>query len=150
MTVPLGKDNNVATFRTAPGYDKFEMFCKECKLETDEELSRPQLINEPAVQDVGDDDGKVKWLGGSSNQLWSKDKGLPISKRQAAKEQRIEMNKSNPIMMDLKGVDSSSNAAEYPSKETLKSTELLMYHTRFGRISFLKLRKMAKQNIIPK
>ena len=60
------------------------------------------------------------------------------------------MNKSNQIMMDLKGVDSSSNAAEYPSKETLKSAELLMYHTRFGHISFLKLREMAKQNIIPK
>ena len=47
---------------------------------------RPQLISEPAVQDVGDDDGKVKWLGGSSNHVWSKDTGLPISKRQAAKE----------------------------------------------------------------
>ena len=63
LTKPLGKDDNVATFHIAPGYDRFELFCQECRIifcqecriEVDEELSKPELICQPAVQDVGDD-----------------------------------------------------------------------------------------------
>ena len=59
LTIPLGDNDNVATFRTAPGYDKYQVFCHQCKFEVDYELSRPAIIEEATLQDVANDDVKV-------------------------------------------------------------------------------------------
>ena len=43
LTVPMDKKHNVATFRTAAGYRKFDLYCQELKVEYDTSLRKPQI-----------------------------------------------------------------------------------------------------------
>ena len=46
LTIPLGRDDNVATFRTAPGFDKYDLFCQKCEISEYEKLTRLLIIND--------------------------------------------------------------------------------------------------------
>ena len=77
--------------------------------------------------------------------------GLSITKRQADKEVKEELMNTSQQQMSMKGVDSSNGMSdELPTKESMKSSELLLYNTMMGHISFKKLREISKQGIIPK
>ena len=41
LTIPLGKEDNVATFTTAPDYDKCELFCQKAEFTKDGEIMHP-------------------------------------------------------------------------------------------------------------
>ena len=151
LTIPLGKNDNVATFMTAPGYNKYQLFCKQCCIEVEDELVKPDVIVEESIQKIDNDDAQVSWLAGNKTQLWSKETGLPVSKRQADKELKEESKHTGQLRMNMKGLNSSNEMKdEVPNEESLKSSELLMYHTMMGHVSFDKLRVMSKQGIIPK
>ncbi len=59
LTIPLGKDDNVATFRTAPVFDKYELFCQKAEFSKDEETARPLIINNTEIQEFEDDDTQI-------------------------------------------------------------------------------------------
>ena len=53
LTVPLGKDDNVATFHMACGFSKFDEFCLEAKIEDEEVIigeESPLTIEESTTQ----------------------------------------------------------------------------------------------------
>ena len=37
LNIPISKLNNVATFKTAPGYSKFGVFCEQAQIDYDKE-----------------------------------------------------------------------------------------------------------------
>ena len=49
MTIPLGRDDNVATFRTAPGFGKYDLFCQKCEISEYEEMTRPLIIKDTQI-----------------------------------------------------------------------------------------------------
>jgi len=147
LTIPLGRDDNVVTFRTTPGFDKYELFCQKAEFSKDEETTRPLIINNTEIQEIEDDDAQITWMKAPNTKLWSEESGLPISRRQAMKEKEEKVQKNNQVRMKLKGICQTNN--EIPMEEQSKSAELLMYHTRMGHIGFRKLREMSKQGIIP-
>ena len=111
----------------------------------------PDIIVEESIRNIDSDDAQVSWLAWSRIQLWSRETGLPISKRQADKELKEELKYTSQQRMNMNGVTSSDDMRdEVPNEETIKSSELLMYHTMMGHVSFEKLREMSKQGIIPK
>ena len=54
LTVPISKRNNVATFPTAPGFDKFSAFCQTAEIDYAEEQRSPELS--PSGQNATTDD----------------------------------------------------------------------------------------------
>ena len=53
LKVPLGNDNNVATFHMACGFSKFDEFCLEAKIEDEEVIigeESPLTIEESTTQ----------------------------------------------------------------------------------------------------
>jgi hypothetical protein len=54
LTIPLGKDDNVATFQLASGYKKFLAFCAEAELDYRDEQENPIIAEEAQV--VSDDE----------------------------------------------------------------------------------------------
>ncbi len=147
LTIPLGNDNNVATFTTAPGYDKYDLFCQKAEFTKDEEITHPMTINDTEIQEIEDDDAEIKWMKAPNTKLWSEVSGLPISRRQAMKEEAEKVRRNNNIRLDLTGIGQRNDSK--PDVGQAKSAELLMYHIRMGHIGFGKLREMARQGIIP-
>ena len=60
--MPLGIDNNVATFHLAYGYSKYNEFCMEARIENDEVM----IGNEAPMS-------KVEALKDIQKRVWSKD-----------------------------------------------------------------------------
>lgn len=55
LTIPLGQNDNVSTFKTDPGCDNFHAFC--ANIQDDNSLEKPKLVaNLNAVSDDEDDD----------------------------------------------------------------------------------------------
>ena len=52
LTMPLGKADNVPTFRCAPGFTKHAAFCAECNVDPKEEIETPIEEAEPAKDDL--------------------------------------------------------------------------------------------------
>jgi hypothetical protein len=65
LTIPLGKQDNVATFYTAPGYRKFEAFCSTAELNYAQEQEDPIIADETLI--VSDDDDDVLFTNESAN-----------------------------------------------------------------------------------
>ena len=54
MDVPLGRDDNVATFQLAPGYMKYHAFCAEAGIEGNEDEDN-LIIADPNIISDGED-----------------------------------------------------------------------------------------------
>ena len=163
LDVYLSPNDNVATFYLAPGFNKFKLWCQECKIDYDEETTNPVTIESSQI--VSDDEGEdedcdVKMTTNHSTYqkpyLWSKVTGLPISPSQAQEEAKTLNKKSTQTSADF----SINGPQELPPPVTIEeeeekqptsaAAELLRYHQRFGHVSFAKLKNMAKQGIIPR
>jgi hypothetical protein len=55
LTIPPGKDDNVATFQLASGYERFSAFCAEAEMDYEDEQDNPLLADDTQV--VSNDDG---------------------------------------------------------------------------------------------
>ena len=134
LTIPLGRDDNVATFRTAPGFGKYGLLCQKCEISEDEEMAHPFIINDTQIQEIEDDDAQISWMKAPNTRLWSEESGLPIGIRQALKKRDERVRKNTQVRMNLKGVSQTNNEIlieeQSESVEQSKSAELLMYHTR--------------------
>ena len=121
----LSKIDNVATFFTTPGFKKIKRIKKD------------NLITNHIKAKDDDEDTlrcEVAIAGNSPRRYWSIRSGLPISKKQAQREEIMYQNKHDQTRMDLSGLDSTDDLhretqGEY--KDQSLQDELLNYHKSF-------------------
>ena len=139
LTVPIGKVDNVATFYSTSGFKKIGRYKRNSLQSNRERL----MDNTESVLRC-----EVAIARPSLRRLWSRESGLPISKRQAKIEAKRLQQKVDNTMIDFGGMGVKGDE-HYETQETLKhdslSDELLGYHRKFGHISFTRLHEMAKQ-----
>ena len=51
LTIPLSKTDDVATFRSAPGYNQCEVHCHECKVEKQVTIAPTQVVSDDEDDD---------------------------------------------------------------------------------------------------
>jgi hypothetical protein len=132
LTIPLGKNNNIATFHTAPGYNKFEAY--------EQELDNPIIATPAQIVSDEEDDNKVH--PGSHD-------SPPIDPEREEWCQPIR----TTFDLDLKGSQQGRPTIikdEEDRQPTSTAAELLRYQHKFGHVSFAKLQEMAKTGTIPK
>ena len=82
--VPLGKQDNVATFDLAPGYANFDVFCQEAKIDYAETINEPICHKATTVSDDEDDDMVDQDVQQSPKRsIWSRISQLPIRTRRS-------------------------------------------------------------------
>ena len=139
LTIPISKTDNVATFYSTSGYNKIKerLTTKQVQLMDHEDV---ELRCEVALS------------RNSPRRQWSRRSGLPISKRQAKLEAKMQKRTSEQPRIDFSGLGSTNNLhheTQAEIKHSSLSNELLLYHKRFGHIPFTRLYEMARQGIIP-
>ena len=128
----------MATFQLASGYTEFHTFCAECEIDTDQENEDP-IIASPTF--ISDDEE-------SSNNQPTTNVDNHDATRQTGWVQR-----ETPVTFDLNGPKPTTVNYVTDEEERIPETDaaiLMQYHHQFGRISFKRLREMAKQGIIPR
>ena len=132
LTVPLGADNNVATFHLACGFSKYDEFCMEAQVE-DEQIM------------IGSDKPLTHKEVESQKGVWSKNihaRFLDGPKKKQSEDQDKEYDFDLPLERD--------KVNDQKMEDQDPSSGLLKLHHRFGHISFRKLQLLAKQGVIPK
>ena len=146
LEVPLGINDNVSTFETAPGYNKYHAFCASV---TEEDMDeKPELIaNLNIVSDDEEpdiDDGDYNGIVMSKRDLW-----VPMRSR---KHLGTDVEGKEKITFDIDG--ETLGCTVIPDEEDMEkentTAELLRLHQKFSHISFKKLQAMGEQGIIPK
>ena len=134
LTVPLGKDDNVATLYTAPGFRNFESFCATAGMDDEYDRDHPIIASETLI--VSDDDQENGSFDNLSNEPQKEDWCQPIGTTF-----EFDLNKgTGPAIIENEEMEQPTNNA----------AELLRYHHAFGHVSFQKLKEMAKLGTIPK
>lgn len=122
-TIPLDPSTNVATCRSAPGYDRFVAFCVEVGCDqVDKAMSMAALLTGTNGTSDSNTDGPMEDAEFRQQGLLGKDNNEPIP------DEAEVNNKSHGRSED----------------------ELLEYHLRFGHAPFKKLQIMAREGVIPK
>ena len=145
------KRSNVATMRLAPGYHKFSAFCTEVGIDSDIRYEMDPIIAEPA--EISDDEESIT----------EPEEGLGLQEGETPTEEPGEQNETKwkveePRKFDLAGHTKQARKKnpvvivdeEDRTEQLTPTTELLLYHYRFGHISFNKLQWMARLGILPK
>ena len=153
LSVPIAKNNNVATFHLAPGFQKFDQFCTECKIDYDEEQVNPAVDEQPVVSDSDEDEEEPTKLPWSLSSLWSRRTGLPSTFQEGEPEKDLPTERPTDFNLNGPTIDNRPPPIVIEEEEdrqpTTATAELLQYHQRWGHISFRKLQIMAKRGIIP-
>ena len=131
LTVPINKENNVATFRSATGYSKFKLFCDQAKIEYEDECINPMICHPAELtnneEQESDSRESLEW---------------PMH-NQEPKEVQFDINGKT------EGVERVQNVNDRESMiARTASAELLIIHQKYGHIGFQRLREMAKQGVI--
>ncbi len=95
---------------------------------------------------------EVALIRSPSRRQWSLRSGLPISKKQAALEAKMQKRKNDQPRIDFSGLGGTNNLhhkTQAKVKHSSLSNEPLLYHKRLGHIPFSRLHEMARQGIIP-
>ena len=133
LTIPISKNNNVATFFLAAGYRKFGLFCEQAEIDYEKQMREPMICMPVDIekQEIIQEEEKNK------NEMklnWPKLRGvgtyLDMDKRSIEESER-----------DRKGDPKMGSSIE---------AEFLNIHQRYGHISFRRLKEMAEQGIINK
>jgi hypothetical protein len=133
LTVPLSKGDNVATFRLAPGYEKFHAFCAE--LQADD--------NDPYSVDLQEADQQTE----ESEELSSTERG---------EKEWLPRDINKPVETDfsLDGTEVEEPTIQYEEVQQdgslTPAAELLRMHHRFNHTPMSKLQTMARQGILPR
>jgi hypothetical protein len=129
LTIPLGKDDNVATMQTAPGFRKFEAFCPTAGFGVDDH-NNPIVASETLI--VTDDE--------EANDLFDKQ----LSKEPQKDEWCQPIDTEFEFDLNAKKRAKIIDDEEETKQPTNNLAELLKYHHAFGHVSFQKLKEMAK------
>jgi transposase InsO family protein len=133
LTIPLGRNDNVATFNMSPGYTQYSAFCATAGFDDTTDLENP-IIASPALPDSSDQEKVLHSDPGSvePEELYCQPIGTDF---------------------DLNGPSATTTAViqdEEDRQPTTLVAELIRYHHRFNHISFPRLQEMAKQGVIPR
>ena len=130
LTVPLAKENNVATFYLAPGFTKYYAFCAQAGLDDEVDLKDPLICHQ--VEDViSDENVNVDKMIGENTPWQSNQKVVHFHND------------------DWKDKTVGKKLTEPEGGHKYSSAELLKIHQRLGHMSFAKMKVMARKNIIP-
>jgi hypothetical protein len=148
QTVHLGKADNVATFSLANGFERFTAFCTKAEVDYNNEQDNP-FVCLPA-QTVSNDEK-------SDDELKNEEYGTEDTSTHKAGGSLNEKNADewiNTADFKLDGPTGKSTPIIIEDKEDVQPTdlaaEMLLFHHKFGHVSFPKLQEMAKMGIIPK
>ena len=139
LTIPLGKQDNVATFHTAPGFRKFEAFCATAEINYAEEQINPIIAHETLVVTDDDEDESAKDSSNSTSKEPQREDWCKPA------EMEFDFNLNGPQKQRPNIIKN-----EEQNIPTSAIAELLRFHHQFGHVSFKKLQKMAKMGTIPK
>ena len=95
---------------------------------------------------------EVALAGNTTRRLWSLRSGLPISKKKAELEAKMQKQKNEQPRIDFSGLGSTDNLhqeTEVEFKHSSISDELLLYHKRSALFHFSRLYEMPRQGTIP-
>jgi len=163
LDIPMGKDN-VATFYLAPGFKRFDIFCKQCKIDYSQSQEEPITCLPAGVvsDDEDDDDDDVRPPERDQRKANSPVTNFWHALTNVRKSRTHPRHPNTPTPtartttfdLDGKTIDGGPTPVVIDEEEEKQATtaaqELLRYHHRFGHASFAKLQNMAKQNIIPR
>jgi hypothetical protein len=154
-TIPLNRENNVATFSLAPGFSNFESFCVRADLVDPfmDPIALPSGI-------ISDDDGDTSV---ASKDTDDETDVAPVPPSPSTDKSDLKA-KATPVEFNLNGgpTTSASEGRKRASTSTINVitdkedrhpsdlAELLMLHHQFGHISMRKMQEMAKQGMIPR
>lgn len=145
-TIPLDRDQNVATFNSTPGFKKYMAFCIDNNL-LDDPWHSQDLLCHDATMVSDDDDDDISSDG-------FKD---PEGENHYTDEWKDEspFHTTVPRTFDVSQNPSATNVPniihdEEERQATTPTAELLQLHYDMGHISFRKLQLMAKKGIVPK
>ena len=152
LDIPIGKSDNVATFSLAPGFQNFELFCQEARIDYEESLRQPIIVDANIISDSEDDEDIVPAARSQPTTTWQPTTGLPSRPRPKPDE---ELPSPTPVHFHLNGPTTLPRPTpvvieeEEDKQPTTATAELLQYHQRWAHVSFPKLREMARMGIIP-
>ena len=167
MRIPLGRNDNVATFPMASGYEKFKAFCCEAELDetTWEVITLPSgfVSDDEDEQEPSDEAETIKaWQNptDSGNKPASHDLDGPSSTPLKGETTKASTETKDPqpakeprtADMDLPRMTNVNIILDEEDRQPANDlAELLALHHQFGHISMRKLQEMAKQGgIIPR
>ena len=123
-TVPLGSEDNVATFALAPGYNKFDAFCAKADLDPDLEYMDPLIVDETQV--VTDDEDEVKEIPNKEPYFFDAE-----SEERTPRQMNFDLNGPPSITVQVQAEEEDK-----PLENDV--AELLRQQHNFGHISFQK------------
>ena len=146
LTIPLGQRDNVATFLSAAGYQKYSAFMAEADMSIKEEQEAPIALCMPTqvISDDEDDDGDTDDTVYEKNdkELESDDSG---------DEGGISPITTTFDLDDRGGTNAPAIVEDEEDRQpTNLAAELLRYHQKFGHLSFKNLQIMARLGWIPR
>ena len=147
-TVNLCRQDNVATFTLAPGYDKFKAFCCEADMEN------PSIETIVLPSGIFSDDEEYDANNSEASDIpqdyhkWKP----PTTDHETPKHVIFSLNGPSTSTSVGEGMPTSSKTIIIDEEDRLPIdlAELLMLHHQYGHISMRKLQEMAKQGIIPR
>ena len=151
--MPMDRGNNVATFRTAVRFCRYDLFCEEVKL--NERKGVPKGCQVPESIDAAMKASPfkpVRLFQSSKRRMWSAESGLPITKSQAKREsKRLKVSTDHKIVIyaEPHHIQEGWQQLEQGTKSASHTEELLLYHHHLSHTGFDKLREMARQGVIP-
>ena len=119
LTVPINKDNNVATLRSAPGYSKFKLFCEQAKINYEDECNNPMVCHPTEITDDDEEESDI-----SETVDW-------VVQTHEPKEVQFDIDGRSEGVKKILSIEDR----EITSSRN-DSAELLTLHQKYGHISF--------------
>ena len=129
LTVPLAKENNVATFYLAPGFTNYYAFCAQAGLDDEKDQNDPltcHQVDHEAIEE--NEDSEIALREGTP---WESNPKITQFHDDTWKDK-----KTLPALQEPEGGQLSNSAA------------FLRLHQRLGHMSFAKMKLMARKGII--
>jgi hypothetical protein len=129
-TIPLDH-LNVATFNLAAGYNRFSLYCQECKINLDQEDINPQLIADSATLIMDEPEEET-----------------------TDPEYKVDAPKATSFDLDGPAYNNSSLPHIIEDEEeratTNVSAEFLRFHQKFNHCSPRRMQLLARSGVIPR
>ena len=139
-TIPLDPITNVATFRTAPSYAKFNAYCAEAGFNATDEFADPIAFDAALVSDDDDSDTDLGFDSGPTEDPQSRTSARGGETWQDSHLPNTVVPRQQPAIIEQEEIE---------SKAQLDEAKLLEYHYKFNHAPFSKLQIMAKRGVLP-
>ena len=146
-TIPLDKGTNVATFRLAPGYKTFSVFCAEAGLDSDTNDADPLMVNETHFISEDEPEPGTERPDGNQPNPWE---NQLATDNPTPTPTPFDLDMTNAKTTTHHGIPIVEDDEDLPKQYTTDEALLLHYHHKFGHVSFNRLKQMAKTGVIPK